>query len=98
MLISFVEHIIIEINNVKKNSIWPFVNQNFIIVNKTHVGMPKNSRTTLRSRNPNMIDAFAKQSQTCQPLKILKTIFFPNIENKLWKVVQSISCWTDKEK
>ena len=40
----------------------------------------------LRSINPNMINHFANQPQTCQHLKILKT--FLNIETKLWKVVQ----------
>ena len=45
-----------------------------------------------------MIIHFANQSQTCQLLKILKNIFFQSFhEKKLWKVVQSIPCWTDIE-
>ena len=52
----------------------------------------------LRSINRNMIIHFANQSQTCQLLKILKNIFFLTFhEKKLWKVVQSIPCWTDIE-
>ena len=47
----------------------------------------------LRSINPNMINHYASQSQTCQLLKILKNIFFQT--KKMWKVVQSISGWTD---
>ena len=48
----------------------------------------------LRSINPNMINHYASQSQTCQLLKIKKkTIFFQT--KKMWKVVQSISGWTD---
>ena len=35
----------------------------------------------LRSINPNMINHYASQSQTCQLLKILKNIFFSNKEN-----------------
>ena len=48
----------------------------------------------LSSINPNMINHYASQSQTCQLLKILKNIFFFQIK-KMWKVVQSISGWTD---
>ena len=45
-----------------------------------------------------MIIHFANQSQTCQLLKILKKNFFQTFhEKKLWKVVQSISGWTDIE-
>ena len=51
----------------------------------------------LRSINPNMIIHFANQSQTCQLLKILKNYFQTFHEKKLWKVVQSISGWTDIE-
>ena len=52
----------------------------------------------LRSINRNMIIHFANQSQTCQLLKILKTIFVQTFhEKKLWKVVQSIPGWTDIE-
>ena len=47
----------------------------------------------LRSIDPNMINHYASQSQTCQLLKILKKIFFQT--KKRWKVVQSISGWTD---
>ena len=47
----------------------------------------------LRSINPNMINHYASQSQTCQLLKILKNFFFSN--EKMWKVVQSITGWTD---
>ena len=47
----------------------------------------------LRSINPNMINHYASQSQTCQLLKILKNIFFQT--KKMWKVVQLISGWTD---
>ena len=35
----------------------------------------------LRSINPNMINHYANQSQTCQLLKISKNIFFSNKEN-----------------
>ena len=35
----------------------------------------------LRSINPNMINHYASQSQTCQLLKILKNFFFSNKEN-----------------
>ena len=49
----------------------------------------------LRSINPNMINHYANQSQTCQLLKIAKNIFFS--KQKIWKVVQSISGWTDIE-
>ena len=45
----------------------------------------------LRSINPNMINHYASQSQTCQLLKISKNIFFQT--NKMWKLVQS--GWTD---
>ena len=40
----------------------------------------------LRSINPNMINHFASQSQTCKLLKIISFLF--NIERKLWRVVQ----------
>ena len=49
----------------------------------------------LRSINPNMINHYANQSQTCQLLKILKTFFFQT--KKMSRVVQSISGWTDIE-
>ena len=48
----------------------------------------------LRSINLNMINHNANQSQICQLLKIVKTIFF---QTKMWKVVPSISGWTDIE-
>ena len=48
----------------------------------------------LRSVNPNMIKHNANQSQTCQLLEVVKTFFF---QTKMWKVVQSISGWTDIE-
>ena len=52
----------------------------------------------LRSINRNMVIHFANQSQTCQLLKILKNLFFQTFhEKKLWKMVQSIPCWTDTE-
>ena len=55
------------------------LHQNFLaFLNKTDVGMPKYH---LRSINPNMINHYTNQSQTCQLLKILKTIFFSNKEN-----------------
>ena len=38
----------------------------------------------LKSINPNMINHFTGQSQTCKLLKIIL-----NIERKLWKVVQT---------
>ena len=50
----------------------------------------------LRSINHNMIIHFANQSQTCQLLKI--HFFFQTFHEKnLWKVVQSIPGWTDRE-
>ena len=46
-----------------------------------------------------MIIHFANQSQTCQHVKILKNFYFFQTfhEKMLWKVVQSISGWTDIE-
>ena len=59
---------------------------------KTCITKPKLARRKtlghLKSINPNMINYFANQSQTCQLLEILKHLF-SNIEKKLWNVVQS---------
>ena len=76
------------------------------LVNSLHKGpvtwtIPKLERRKtlghLRSMNRNMIIHFANQSQTCQLLKIIKNFFFQTFhEKKLWKVVQSIPCWTDQ--
>ena len=52
----------------------------------------------LWSMNPNMIIHFANQSQNCHLLKISKNIFIQTFHDyKLWKVVQSISDWTNIE-
>ena len=50
----------------------------------------------LRSINRNMIIHFANQSQTCELLKKKKK-FRTFHEKNLWKVVQSIPDWTDRE-
>ena len=52
----------------------------------------------LRSINRNMIIHFAKQSQTCQLLKIKKKKIIQTFhERNPWKMVQSIPGWTDRE-
>ena len=64
-------------------------------INKTALERRK-THGHLRSINRNMIIHFANQSQTCELLK--KKKFFRTFHEKnLWKVVQSIPDWTDRE-
>ena len=71
------------------------ITNGFIILNKTALERRK-TLGHLRSINRNMIIHFANQSQTCELLKKKKK-FRTFHEKNLWKVVQSIPDWTDRE-
>ena len=67
-----------------------------IMFNKTALERRK-TLGHLRSINRNMIIHFANQSQTCELLKKKKKKIRTFHEKNLWKVVQSIPDWTDRE-